>query len=125
MTIDSGMLCLSEDCMHEKERHHIILSAVEERPVATVKELVDVTGENGGAAFVLIYLACAFLIGMPILMAELLIGRRGKGSPTTAMVNNANESGRPALWRFVGGMGLLAAYTIEIVYAVVVGWVLW
>lgn len=84
-----------------------------------------VTGENGGAAFVLIYLACAFLIGMPILMAELLIGRRGQGSPTTAMVNNANESGRSTVWRFVGGMGLLAAYTIEIVYAVVVGWVLW
>ncbi|NND66448.1 MAG: sodium-dependent transporter [Halioglobus sp.] len=84
-----------------------------------------VTGENGGAAFVLIYLACAFLIGMPILMAELLIGRRGRGSPTTAMVNNAKESERSTLWRFVGGMGLLAAYTIEIVYSVVVGWVLW
>ncbi len=84
-----------------------------------------VTGENGGAAFVLIYLACAFGIGMPILMAELLIGRRGQGSPTTAMVNNANESGRSTVWRFVGGMGLLAAYTIEIVYSVVVGWVLW
>lgn len=84
-----------------------------------------VTGENGGAAFVLIYLACAFGIGMPILMAELLIGRRGQGSPTTAMENLAVQHGRPRSWRFVGGMGLLAAYTIEIVYAVVVGWVLW
>ncbi|MEM6301977.1 MAG: sodium-dependent transporter [Pseudomonadota bacterium] len=84
-----------------------------------------VTGENGGAAFVLIYLACAFLIGVPILMGELMIGRRGNAAPPIAMANVARESGRSVHWRLVGGMGLLAAYTIEIVYSVVVGWVLW
>lgn len=84
-----------------------------------------VTGENGGAAFVLVYLACAFGIGVPILIAELLIGRRGQGSPPSAMANLAAASGRSRHWKVVGGMGLLAAYTIEIVYAVVVGWVLW
>jgi NSS family neurotransmitter:Na+ symporter len=84
-----------------------------------------VTGENGGAAFVLVYLACAFGIGVPILMAELLVGRRGQGSPPQAMVNVARESARSATWGWVGIMGLLAAFTIEIVYAVVVGWVLW
>lgn len=84
-----------------------------------------VTGENGGAAFVLVYLACAVGIGVPILMAELLIGRRGQGSPTTAMSNLARQNNSSQAWRIVGGMGLLAAYTIEIVYAVVVGWVLW
>ena len=84
-----------------------------------------VTGENGGAAFVLVYLACAFGIGVPILIAELLIGRRGQGSPPSAMANLATASGRSPHWKVVGGMGLLAAYTIEIVYSVVVGWVLW
>ncbi|MEM1114605.1 MAG: sodium-dependent transporter [Pseudomonadota bacterium] len=84
-----------------------------------------VTGENGGAAFVLVYLACAFGIGVPILMAELLIGRRGQGSPPSAMANVAGESGQSRRWAFVGGMGLLAAFTIEVVYAAVVGWVLW
>jgi neurotransmitter:Na+ symporter, NSS family len=84
-----------------------------------------VTGENGGAAFVLIYLGCAFGIGVPILMAEMLVGRRGQGSPSTAVANVATESGRSRQWQWIGGMGLLAAYTIEIVYAVVVGWVLW
>ena len=84
-----------------------------------------VAGENGGAAFVLVYLACAFGIGVPILVSEILIGRRGQGSPPAAMANVASESGRSRLWAGVGGMGLLAAYTIEIVYAVVVGWVLW
>ncbi len=84
-----------------------------------------VTGENGGAAFVLIYLACAFGIGVPILMAELLVGRRGQGSAPTAMAAVAAEGGKSRQWQWVGGMGLLAAFTIEIVYAGVVGWVLW
>jgi len=84
-----------------------------------------VTGENGGAAFVLVYLACAFGIGVPILMAELLLGRRGQGSPPQAMVNLARENARGPSWGWVGVMGLLAGFTIEIVYAVVVGWVLW
>jgi NSS family neurotransmitter:Na+ symporter len=84
-----------------------------------------VTGENGGAAFVLIYLACAFLIGVPILMAELMIGRRGDAAPPIAMANVARESGRSRQWQWVGAMGLLAAFTIEVVYSVVVGWVLW
>lgn len=84
-----------------------------------------VTGENGGAAFVLIYLACAFLIGVPILMAELMVGRRGDAAPPIAMANVAKESGRSPQWKWVGGMGLIAAYTIEIVYSVIVGWVLW
>lgn len=83
-----------------------------------------VTGENGGAAFVIVYLACVFGIGVPILMSELLIGRRGQGSPPSAMSNVAKQSGRSGLWSWVGGMGLLAGYTIIIVYAVVVGWVL-
>lgn len=84
-----------------------------------------VTGENGGAAFVLIYLACVFGIGVPILMAEIMIGRRGQGNPSTAVANVAIQSGRSSRWRGIGGMGLLAAFIIEVVYAVVVGWVLW
>ena len=74
-----------------------------------------VTGENGGAAFVLVYLACAFGIGAPILIAEMLIGRRGQGSPPTAMTRVALESGKSSQWKVVGAMGLLAAYTIEII----------
>jgi len=84
-----------------------------------------VTGENGGAAFVIIYLACAFGIGVPILMAELMIGRRGQGNPANAMAKVAVDNKRSKHWRIVGGMGLLAAYSIQIVYAGVVGWVLW
>ncbi len=84
-----------------------------------------VAGENGGSAFVLIYISCVFFIGVPILMAELMVGRRGQGNPVLAMANVASESKRSRHWQWVGGLGLLAAYVIEIIYAGIVGWVLW
>jgi len=84
-----------------------------------------VTGENGGSAFVVIYLLCAVAIGIPCLMAELLVGRRGGGSPPNSMAAVATESGRSDRWQVVGGLGVITAYTIAITYAVVVGWVLW
>ena len=83
-----------------------------------------VTGENGGGAFVLVYLLCVFSIGVPILMAELLIGRQGKMSPPNAMLNVALQQGRSQKWQLVGGMNLLAAFVIMIVYCVIAGWVL-
>ena len=84
-----------------------------------------IAGENGGAAFVLVYLACVILIGIPCMMAEIMLGRRGQGSPTSAVAALAKESDQSTSWRFVGGMGLWAAFTIVIVYAGIVGWVLW
>lgn len=84
-----------------------------------------VAGESGGAAFVLVYLACAFGIGVPIVMAELMIGRSGRMSPPESMRLLALAAKRSPAWQLVGGMGLLAAFTIEIVYSVIVGWVLW
>ena len=50
------------------------------------------TGENGGAAFVFVYLICAIGIGVPILIAEIMIGRRGGMSPPGAIANVATES---------------------------------
>ena len=84
-----------------------------------------VAGENGGGAFVVVYLICVLLIGVPVLMAELLIGRRGQSSPPIAVANIAKENGKSGSWKWVGGLGLVAAYTIEIIYSVIVGWVLW
>jgi len=83
-----------------------------------------VTGENGGSAFIVIYLLCAVAIGVPCLIAELMIGRRGQQSPPRSMARVAEESGRSRLWGSVGGLGVLTAFTIAVTYAVVVGWVL-
>ncbi|MEZ5561115.1 MAG: sodium-dependent transporter [Pseudomonadales bacterium] len=83
-----------------------------------------VTGENGGGAFVLVYLLCAFGIGVPILMAEILVGRRGRASPPGAMRNVAVAEGCSPGWRWVGGLNLMTAFLILVTYTVVVGWVL-
>ena len=84
-----------------------------------------VTGENGGGAFVLVYLLFVLAIGVPCVMAELMVGRRGQSSPSQSMAKVAEESGRSRFWGGVGGLGVFTAYTISITYAVVVGWVLW
>ncbi len=83
-----------------------------------------ITGENGGAAFVVVYLVCAFLIGVPILIAEVMIGRRGGLSPPGSMRAVAQAEGQSARWQWVGGMNVLAAFLIEVVYCVIAGWVL-
>ncbi len=83
-----------------------------------------ITGENGGGAFVVVYLACAFIIGVPILIAELMIGRRGGMSPPGAMRVVALAQGSSRHWQWAGTMNLAAAFLIEVVYCVIAGWVL-
>ena len=68
-----------------------------------------VTGENGGGAFVAVYLLCAFGIGVPILMAEILLGRRGQASPPGAMRRVALAEGRSRHWQWAGGLTLATA----------------
>jgi NSS family neurotransmitter:Na+ symporter len=80
-------------------------------------------GSNGGSAFVLIYLLCVALIGLPLLMAEILIGRRGRGNPVTAMLNTAEETGNSSWWALTGWTGMLGALLILAFYSVVAGWI--
>ena len=83
-----------------------------------------IVGENGGSAFIVIYLFCVFVIGAPILMAELMVGRRGQRSAPRSIECVAHESGASSNWKWVGVLHLITAFTIMIVYAVVAGWVL-
>ena len=80
-----------------------------------------IMGENGGGAFVFVYLAAAFLVAVPILSVEVAIGRHGRASPYTAMAAVSTQSGRWAAWGLVGGMGLLAGYLIMSFYSVIAG----
>jgi NSS family neurotransmitter:Na+ symporter len=84
-----------------------------------------ITGENGGGAFIVVYLLCVFGIGAPILIGEIMIGRRGHMSPMVAMRMVAEEEGRSSAWRWVGAINLLTAFVISVVYIVVIGWVLY
>ncbi len=83
-----------------------------------------IAGENGGGAFVLVYLLCIALIGIPVMMAEVLIGRRGRMSPINAMRHVTKEAGLHGGWTAIGWMGVLAGLFIMAFYSVVAGWAL-
>lgn len=82
------------------------------------------TGENGGGAFVLVYLFCIALIGLPVMMAEVLLGRRGRMSPVNSMKYLVEEGGLHGAWTSIGWMGVFAGLCIMSFYSVVAGWAL-
>ena len=77
-------------------------------------------GNHGGAAFILLYLACVFIMGMPIMIAEFTVGRRAKASTGRAFGLLANNS----KWNVIGMLGVLAGLLILGYYSVVAGWTL-
>jgi len=79
-------------------------------------------GANGGGAFVLFYLACVALIGLPIMIAEILIGRRGRRNPIATMRLVGEEEGSRRTWALVGIMGVVAGILILSFYSVIAGW---
>jgi NSS family neurotransmitter:Na+ symporter len=81
-----------------------------------------IAGENGGGAFVLVYLLCIAVIGIPIMMAEVMLGRRGRRSPINTMRFLAQEEGRSPYWQLMGWGGLLAGTFILSFYSVIAGW---
>jgi NSS family neurotransmitter:Na+ symporter len=83
-----------------------------------------ITGENGGGAFVIVYLACIALIGIPIMMAEILVGRRGRQSPINTMRTLAKEEQAPRVWALLGWAGVVSGFLILSYYSVIAGWAL-
>ena len=81
------------------------------------------TGEQGGGAFLLVYLLCVLLVGVPIMMAEVLIGRRAQGHPVLAMQQLSQEAGASLRWSWVGWLAVLAGVLIFSFYAVVAAWI--
>ena len=78
-----------------------------------------ITWSNRGGAFVLVYLACVAAVGLPIMMAEILIGRKTQKSPVGAMA----EAMGPA-WSWIGGLGVFTGFVILGYYTVIAGWTL-
>ncbi len=78
-----------------------------------------ITGKNGGGAFVLVYLVCIALVGLPIMMAEFLIGRHGQKD---AVGSFAALEGKGSPWCLVGWGGVAASFILLSFYAVVAGW---
>ena len=77
-------------------------------------------GQNGGAAFILIYLACVLLLGIPCMISEFIIGRHTAANTARAYAKLANGTA----WKWIGSLGVLTGFLITSYYAVVSGWCL-
>lgn len=80
----------------------------------------SMTGSNGGAAFILVYLLSTLLVGLPVMISELLLGRKAKADAISTFKKLAPKSGP---WWIVGAMGALASFLIMAFYTEVAGWV--
>ncbi len=75
-------------------------------------------GENGGGAFIIIYILCAILIGFPLMMSEFMIGRKSQSDAVNSF--HKLSPGRP--WYFTGIIGVIACFFILSFYSVIAGW---
>ncbi len=77
-----------------------------------------VAGQNGGAAFLIIYIVISLLISVPVMLSEFVIGRRGQGNTYRAFINSSGKKG----WGAVGAIEIFAGMVILAFYCVVAGW---
>lgn len=80
-----------------------------------------ITGEYGGGAFLLVYLLCVLLIGLPTMIAEFSIGKKGQSDAVGSFANTAKS--KP--WVIGGWLGVITSFLIVSFYAVICGWVLY
>ena len=77
------------------------------------------TGKNGGAAFLIIYLACTVVLGFPVMIAEQMLGRKGRGDAVSTFKKIAPKT----VWWLIGAAGILSAFLIMAFYTEIAGWV--
>ena len=83
-----------------------------------------IAGENGGGGFVLIYLAFVFLLGLPVLAGEMLLGRHGRGSAVHSIASLVRSENALSFWRIIGWLSLLIPFVALSYYALIAAWAL-
>ncbi|MCP4236285.1 MAG: sodium-dependent transporter [Aestuariibacter sp.] len=81
-------------------------------------------GQNGGGAFLILYLLFLFLLGLPLMMSELLLGRISRTDPTHCFESLASAHNGSVYWKMVGFISLIAAVLIVTTFSVIAGWAL-
>jgi neurotransmitter:Na+ symporter, NSS family len=87
--------------------------------LGTLWKFPYVTGENGGGIFVLIYIFCTFFIGIPVFIAELILGRKAQRGAVGVFATLANNS---AIWKMAGWLGVASSFLIMSFYSILAGW---
>ena len=81
-------------------------------------------GVHGGGTFLLVYIPCVLLVAFPLVMAELMIGRMGRGSPVQAIRRITQKQNLSSLWTVIGWLGVLTSFLVFSYYSVVGSWIL-
>jgi len=84
----------------------------------------QLVAQYGGAAFLIVYLLCLLIVGLPLLMAEYMLGRSGRASPVAIFRFLARRVHGNRLWSVVGAMGVLSVFLILSYLSVIAGWVI-
>ncbi len=92
--------------------------------LGNIWKLPYMIGVNGGSAFVLVFIASIFFVGIPLMMTEILLGRRAQKNPLNGIETLAVEAKVSPYWKLIGGMGMLTGLLILSFYSVIGGWVL-
>lgn len=92
--------------------------------LGNIWKLPYMIGVNGGSAFVLVFIASILFVGIPLMMTEILLGRRSQKNPLNGIEALAIEAQVPRYWKLIGGMGMLTGLLILSFYSVIGGWVL-
>jgi len=92
--------------------------------LGNIWKLPYMIGVNGGSAFVLVFIASILFVGIPLMMTEILLGRRAQKNPLNGMEYLAIEAKKSPYWKLLGGMGMLTGLLILGFYSVIGGWVL-
>lgn len=92
--------------------------------LGNIWKLPYMIGVNGGSAFVLVFILSIFFVGIPLMMTEILLGRRAQKNPFNGIDALAFEAQASPYWKVIGGMGMLTGLLILSFYSVIGGWVL-
>lgn len=110
----------------QKQREHwsshlgfILAAAGSAIGLGTLWKFPYVTGENGGGLFVLIYIFCTFFIGIPVFIAELILGRKAQRGAVGIFATLSNNS---TAWKSVGWLGVASSFLIMSFYSILAGW---
>lgn len=110
----------------QKQREHwsshlgfILAAAGSAIGLGTLWKFPYVTGENGGGLFVLIYMFCTFFIGIPVFVAELILGRKAQRGAVGIFATLSNNS---TAWKSVGWLGVASSFLIMSFYSILAGW---
>src|SRR4051812_28475072 len=110
----------------QKQREHwsshlgfILAAAGSAIGLGTLWKFPYVTGENGGGLFVLIYILCTFFIGIPVFIAELILGRKAQRGAVGIFATLTNNS---TVWKGVGWLGVASSFLIMSFYSILAGW---